>query len=220
MLIDRHDLLYALRSARRAPLITFIVVLALSVGIGLNAGVFAILNFLFLDPPTKKDPSSFVQLYPRYEGWFNGSAQFSSLNADDYDVIRRQTQSLVDVTAWQAIQTTLDDAQRKNSSLLVTCNYFQVFGIDRLLKGRFFLPDECNSGSSVHVAVLSEHFWKNLYSSDPLIVGKVIHINRQPLTVVGVSPDSSTNMLPEALGFRTRFSRPSITATAPSTILP
>jgi hypothetical protein len=69
MFISRQDVLYALRSARRTPLLTFIVVLALSVGIGLNAGVFTILNFLLLDPPTKKDPSSFVQIYPRYEGW-------------------------------------------------------------------------------------------------------------------------------------------------------
>ena len=71
MLIDRQDVLYAIRSARRTPLLTFVVVLALSVGIGLNAGVFAILNFLFLNPPTKKDPASFVQIYPRYEGWIS-----------------------------------------------------------------------------------------------------------------------------------------------------
>jgi hypothetical protein len=44
MLIDRQDVLYAVRSARRTPLLTFVVVLALSVGIGLNAGVFTILN--------------------------------------------------------------------------------------------------------------------------------------------------------------------------------
>jgi hypothetical protein len=66
MLIDRQDVLYAIRSARRTPLLTVVVVLALSIGIGLNAGVFAILNFLFLNPPTKKDPASFVQIYPRY----------------------------------------------------------------------------------------------------------------------------------------------------------
>jgi hypothetical protein len=47
MLIDRQDVLYALRSARRTPLLTVIVVLALSIGIGLNAGVFTILDFLF-----------------------------------------------------------------------------------------------------------------------------------------------------------------------------
>jgi len=196
MFIDRQDVLYALRSARHTPLLTFIVVLALSVGIGLNAGVFTILNFLLLEPPTKKDPSSFVQIYLRYEGWFSGAAQFSALNADDYDAIREQTHSLTDVAAWEVIHTIVDDGNQKKSSLLVTCNYFRVFGIDRPLVGRLFLPNECNSGSSVHIAVLSENFWKRFYSSDPMIVGKVIHINRQPLTVVGVAPDSSGNVLP------------------------
>jgi hypothetical protein len=61
MLMDRQDLFYAIRSAL---LLTLIVVVALSVGIGLNAGVFAILNYLFLQSPTKKHVSSFVQAYP------------------------------------------------------------------------------------------------------------------------------------------------------------
>jgi len=64
----RKDFLYAIRSARRAQLLSIIAVLALSLGIGLNAGVFTLLNALFLSPPTHKDPSSFVQVYPRYEG--------------------------------------------------------------------------------------------------------------------------------------------------------
>jgi len=199
MFIDRHDVLYSLRSARRTPLLTFIVVLALSVGIGLNAGVFTMLNFLLLEPPTKKDPSSFVQIYPRYEGWFSGAAQFSALNADDYDAIREQTHSLTDVAAWQTIQTTFDEARQKKSVLLATCNYFRIFGIEHPLMGRFFLPDECNSGSSAHIAVLSEACWKGFYSSDPLIVGKVIHINHQPLTVVGVTQESSANVLPGSI---------------------
>lgn len=42
--------------------------------------------------------------------------------------------------------------------------------------------------------MLSEHFWRNYYSSDPLIVGKVIHISRQPLTVVGIASDSSASL--------------------------
>jgi predicted permease len=196
MLIDRQEILYALRSARRTPLLTVIVVLALSIGIGLNAGVFTILDFMFLEPPTRRDPSSFVQIYPRYEGWFTGATQFSSLNADDYDAIRAQLHSLSDFAAWQDIQTTVDGVPRKIFSLLVTCNWFHVFGIEHPLMGRFFFRDECISGTSVEIAVLSEHFWKNFYSSDPHIIGKVIHINRQPLTVVGVVPDSSANMMP------------------------
>src|ERR1700722_13073392 len=196
MLISRQDVLYAIRSARRTPLLTFVVVLALSVGIGLNAGVFAILNFLFLNPPTKKDPASFVQIYPRYQGWSIGPARDSSFNAEDYDAIQAQTRSLTDVAAWQTIRTTPHDVRRPGGdSILVPCNYFRVFGIDRPLMGRFFNPDECTPGTAVQIAVLSEHFWRNYYSSDPLIIGKVIHISRQPLTVIGIASDRSANMV-------------------------
>jgi|HubBroStandDraft_4_1064222.scaffolds.fasta_scaffold14825_2 putative ABC transport system permease protein len=196
MFIDRQDVLYAIRSARRTPLLTFVTVLALSVGIGLNAGVFAILNFLFLNPPTKKDPASFVQIYPRYQDWYIGPAGNSSFNAEDYEAIRAQSRSLTDVAAWQTIATTLDGVRRPGGdSILVTCNYFRVFGIDRPLMGRFFNPDECTPGTAVQIAVLSEHFWRNYFSSDPLIIGKVIYISRQPLTVVGIASDHSANML-------------------------
>jgi predicted permease len=196
MLIDRQDVLYAIRSARRTPFLTFVVVLALSVGIGLNAGVFAILNFLFLNPPTKKDPASFVQIYPHYEGWYIGPARDSSFNAEDYNAIQAQTRSLADVAAWQEIATTLDGVRRPGSdSILVTCNYFRVFGIDRPLMGRFFNPDECNPENPVQIAVLSEHFWRNYYSSDSLIIGKVIYINHQSLTVVGIASDRSANLV-------------------------
>ena len=196
MLIDRQDVLYAIRSARRTPLLTVVVVLALSIGIGLNAGVFAILNFLFLNPPTKKDPASFVQIYPRYQGWYIGQAMDSSFNAEDYDAIQSQSRSLADVAAWQTIATTLDGVRRPGgASILVTCNYFRVFGIDRPLMGRFFNPDECTPGTSAQIAVLSEHFWRNYYSSDPLIIGKIIRINRQSLTVVGIASDRSANLV-------------------------
>jgi predicted permease len=196
MFIDRQDILYAIRSFRRTPLLTFVVVLALSGGIGLNAGVFTILNFLFLNPPTKKDPASFVQIYPRYQGWYLGPARDFSFNAEDYEAIQAQTRSLADVAAWQAIATTLDDVRQPGRhATLVTCNYFRVFGIDRPLMGRFFNPDECTPGTAVQIAVLSEHFWRNYYSSDPLIIGKVIHLSGQPLTVVGIASDRSANSL-------------------------
>jgi len=44
MWIDRQDLLYTIRSARREPVLSVVAVLALSLGIGLNAGVFSLLN--------------------------------------------------------------------------------------------------------------------------------------------------------------------------------
>lgn len=192
MLIDRQDILFAIRSARRTPLLTAVAIVALSVGIGLNAGIFAILNALFLEPPTRQDPASFVQIYPRYEGWFTGAAQNSSFNADDYEAIRSHARSLADAAAWQRITVRLDELRGENSAALATCNYFQVFGTGRPLLGRLFLAGDCKAGTEVRIAVLSEHLWRDAYSSDKAIVGKVIHVNRQALTVVGVARDDDS----------------------------
>lgn len=194
MLVDRHDVLYALRSARRTPLLTLVVVLALTLGIGLNAGVFSILNALFLHAPTRKDPATFAQIFPRYQGWFSGDAQFSTFNADDFDAIRAQSRSLAAVAAWSNIHTTLDGHQQ-GDSLLVTADYFRVYGINPPLMGRYFMPEELAPDSSARVAVLSEHDWKNLYASDPHILGRVIHISRQPFTVIGIMPDGAASLM-------------------------
>ncbi|HEY6448332.1 MAG TPA: ADOP family duplicated permease [Acidobacteriaceae bacterium] len=194
MLLDRQDLLYALRSARRTPLLTVVVVLALSVGIGLNAGVFTILNTMVLQPPTRQDPAAFAQIYPQYQGWFPAAGEFSTFSAADFDAIRAQSRTLSEVAAWSNIATMFDDVHHQDRALLVTADYFRVYGIDPPLIGRYFLPDELAPGSTAHVAVLSHYIWKNLYASDPHILGRVIHLDRQPFTVIGVMPDSAASL--------------------------
>ena len=195
VLVDLQDVLYVLRSARRTPVLTVVVVLALTLGIGLNAGVFSILNTLFLRPPTSQEPATFAQIFPQYQGWFSGAAQFSTLNVDDFNAIRAQSRSFSAVAAWGNIPTMLDDVHQQGASLLVTADYFCVYGIDSPLLGRYFLPEELTPDSSAHVAVLSEHYWKNLYASDPHILGRVIHLSRQPFTVIGIMPDSAASLM-------------------------
>ena len=194
MWIDRQDLLYTIRSARRAPLLFIIAIAALSLGIGLNAGVFTLLNALFLNPPTQKDPSRFVQIYPRYEGWFTGAGQYSSFTTEDYDAIRAHAKTLEEAAAWTASQSVLEEAHSSVPTLLVTCNYFHVFGSDRPLVGRFLTASECNRGTAVQVAVLTESFWKNQFHSNPHIVGTTIHLNGLPFTVVGVVRSDIANV--------------------------
>jgi predicted permease len=196
MWIDRQDLLYTIRSGKRAPLLSIIAILALSVGIGLNAGVFTLLNALFLSPPTQKDPSSFVQVYPRYEGWFTGSAQYSSFTTEDYDAVRAQASTLEELASWQDGAAILEQAHsgRGIPMLLITCNYFHVFGIDRPLLGRFLTPRECERGAAAQVAILSEPLWRSRYDANPRIVGQTIHLNALSFTVIGIVRSTDTNI--------------------------
>ena len=197
MWIDRQDLLYAIRSARRAPLLSGIAIMALSLGIGLNAGVFTLLNAMFLAPPTQQEPSRFVQVYPKYEGWFTGANQYSSFTSEDYDGVRAHATTLEEVAAWQQSSAILEQAHsgRGIPMLLVTCNYFHVFGVDRPIVGRLLISRECGRGTAAQVAILSEPLWRNRFGANPRIVGETVHLNGLPFTVVGVVRSYIANIM-------------------------
>ena len=186
---------YAVRSAKRAPLLSAMAILALALGIGLNTGVFTLLNAMFLRAPALVDPASFVQVCPRYSGWFTGADQNSAFTTEDFNAIRSRSQALKEVTAQRQSTAFLDQGNKYISMLLTTCNYFHVLGIDRPLMGRFFASDECKHGTGAQVAVLSEPLWKHQFGADPRIVGKTIHLNGVPVAVIGVAPSDAANYL-------------------------
>lgn len=191
----RQDFRFALRSAWRAPFLSAVAVLALALGIGLNTGVFTMLNAMFLRAPTLVDPERFIQICPRYAGWFTGAEQNASFTTEDFDAIRSRSQTLSAVSAWRQYSAFLDEGNRYLTTLLATCNYFHILGIDRPLRGRFFASGECTDGVRAQVAVLSEPLWKNQFDADPQIVGKSIHLNGVPVTVIGVAPSDAANYL-------------------------
>ncbi len=190
-----QDFRRAFRSARRAPLLSSVAVLALALGIGLNTGVFAIVNAMFLRVPTRVDPASFVQICPRYTGWFAGSDENASFTTEDFDAIRSRSHTLREVAAWRQYSAFLEQGNRYVSTVLASCNYFHVLGIDHPRMGRFFASGECNRGAGAQVAVLNEPLWKNQFDADPQIVGKTIQLNGVPVTVIGVAPSDAANLL-------------------------
>jgi predicted permease len=190
-----QDFRRALRSIRRGPMLSTVAVLALALGIGLNAGVFTIANAVFLKSPTRVEPANFVQIFPRYVGWFKGADQTLSFTTEDFDAIRSRSHTLSDVSVWRQYPAVLEQENRNITTLLAACNYFHVLGVDHPLMGRFFVSGECNAGTQAQVAVLSKPLWKNEFGADPQIVGKTIQLNGVPLTVIGVAPSNIANVL-------------------------
>jgi predicted permease len=198
-----RDIRYALRGIRRAPLLTCVIVLALTAGIGLNAGVFTIVEGVWFRAPVDKDPDSFVQLIPQYSGWFPSADQYEAFTANDFDALRAQSRSLTDIAAWSgggaAGDIRLDDDPTLAGLGLVTCNFFDAYGLGRPQLGRLFLPQECSTPGSAPVAVLSESLWRSRYATDPHVVGRIIRINQHPYTVVGVIRADSTGWMRNVL---------------------
>ena len=66
----------------------------------------------------------------------------------------------------------------------VTSGFFEVFGVPALI-GRTFGPADEVSGAPAAV-VLSEAFWRSRFGGDPSVVGRVVRLDGEPYTVVGV----------------------------------
>jgi predicted permease len=171
-----QDLRYAVRMLQKSPGFTFVVVVSLALGIGLNTAIFSLVNVVLIRPvPIVKDPQRLV--------WFRAPVSFP--NYVDY---RSQSQSFAGMAAISG--TAEFSLTRSGESQLVTgeyvtANYFDVLGVSAL-KGRTF--DNAEGESPTPVVVLSEHLWRTRFNSDSSIIGNQISLNGLGFTVVGVTP--------------------------------
>ena len=124
-----RDLKYGFRMVRSAKLISIAVVLTLAIGIGINTGVFTLINGVLLRPRTDSDPATFARLYAQY--WLRGKplelgGQFS-LAA--YRSIQTESQALQDLAAWRADGVLIEEETTRTLALEVSCNFFSVYGL-------------------------------------------------------------------------------------------
>jgi predicted permease len=180
-----QDVRYGVRSLSRSPLLACAALLTLALGIGLNVGVFTVINALLFRAHVDKEPDTFVRLYALYSDRF---AQ-GEMSLADYRAYQSGTRSLKEIAAWDDIWTSLGGRNpARVRVLLVSCNFFSVYGLERPKFGRLLRPTECSTPGSGPVAVLSDEIWRNRFAADPHILGKLISVGRHAYSVVGVAP--------------------------------
>ena len=184
-----RDLHFTLRTLRRDAGFTVIAILILTLAIGANIAVFAIVNTLLLRPLPFPDAHQLVWIAPSPRKCGFACATYS---ADAYNRFRAQSRSYQDVTGYYAFSTadnlrlTGHGDPQPATGIMVIGNFFEVLGVQPAL-GRLFTSDEMRHGAGP-VAVLSNAYWRRQFASDPSIVGKAIDLSGQSTIVVGVLP--------------------------------
>jgi predicted permease len=179
-----HDTRFAWRTLRHSPGFALTAIVTLALGIGVNIGMFGLVDSLLLRP-LYEGTDDVVQVRGRSTAPDGGGRGFSYPNYRD---LREGT---TDIFANLAASATgfvgLDagDGPRRALASAVTANYFQVFGTPPA-PGRAFTADEERPGAGIRVAIISYPLWERL-GADLGTLGRLVRINGEPFTVVGVA---------------------------------
>ncbi|MFZ0820778.1 MAG: ABC transporter permease [Candidatus Acidiferrales bacterium] len=180
MRIPLQDLRFALRMLARNKAFTVVVVLTLALGIAANTTIFSWINATLLTPiPGVSRPSEIVAVE-------NGRA--GSFSYPDFLDLHDRTKSFAGLTAFAFAPASLtgDGKPERVWATMVTANYFDVLGVKPAF-GRGFLTGEDKSPNGAPVAVISDLLWQRRFGADTAIVGRIIHLNTRPFTIVGVA---------------------------------
>jgi hypothetical protein len=165
------------------------VAFTLLVGIGLNTAVFAVVDGMWFRPRIEKDPDSFVQMladYPDGPGSPSKPGEPWTLSLAGYQALRERSHSITDFAAWRAVSARVDDDVQADLPLLVTCDFFSLYGLERASQGRLLRSDECTHKGAARVVVISDEMWRGRFLSAPSIIGARIRLNQRLYTIVGV----------------------------------
>lgn len=182
-----QDLRFALRHLRKTPGFSFAAIGTLALGIGATTAIFSTVNAALLKPLPYPNPKD---LYGVRTTLTDGRVTTGLVSAVE---IRRLNESGISVVkAAGSVQQDLtllrDDGQPMKASVFgVSEGFFDLFGLP-MTSGPGFKPEDY-AGNGPPVIVLSYRAWRDLFNSDPAIVGKPIRFAEFPATtIVGVSP--------------------------------
>ncbi|HEU4796166.1 MAG TPA: ABC transporter permease, partial [Pyrinomonadaceae bacterium] len=182
-----QDLRYAARMLWKNPGFTAVAVIALALGIGANTAIFTVVNTVLLRPLPYKAPEQLVMVWEDASRYGYPQDTPTAANFIDW---RDQNSVFTGMAAIEDTNFNLTGAgdPERLKGREVSADLFPLLGVDPQL-GRVFDAAEDQPGAQ-RVALLSHRLWQRRFGGDPGIVGKVLRLNDEGYTVVGVMPAS------------------------------
>jgi predicted permease len=180
-----RDLVYALRTLRRAPAFTTASILTLTLGIGTTVAMFTVVNGVLLRPMPFPDADRLflVSLSPR--SFFMRQPGMADRTYLAFREIDQTFQHLAAFTTYKGNLTGAGDPAVMTIGH-VTTEFFDALGV-AAVTGRTFESHDGQEGRE-RTVVISDQLWRTRFGSDPSIVGKPATIDGIRRTVVGVMP--------------------------------
>jgi predicted permease len=208
----RQDILFGLRVLKKSPGFTAVAVLTLALCIGANTSIFSIMNAVMLKSLPVRDPQHLLvfQWNARHSPKVHSSSSYGDCDTKFGDVnphgcslskpfledVRKLGlfSGMAEFAGMAPITVSGNGEAHHTNAQYVNGNYFQTLGVGAAV-GRVLTPNDDQPGASA-VVELQYDYWMREFGGDPSAVGKTIHLNGLPFTIVGVAEQRFTYLTP------------------------
>lgn len=190
-----RDLRYATRTLARTPGFSLIAISVMALCIGATTSLFTVVRSVLLRPLPFRDPGRLVMVYEHFRDASSNKEGFNYnpvAPADFYDW-RAQTHGFEDMAVWRYWHFNLtgergelpEDVSARGGSW----NLFPLLGVHAAIGRTFTESEDRLDGTAV---MLTWSLFERRFGGDASIVGRQIHLDGKPYTVVGVLPQGFT----------------------------
>jgi putative ABC transport system permease protein len=178
-----QDVRYGLRMLRKSPGFTVVAVVTLALGIGANTAMFSVINSVLLHSLPFRDASRVMVVWKTMS---NG--QPNAFSTPAFLEMQQQGEILAHMGAFSSITSNLagKDVPERIAGGKMNYDLLPVLGVQPSL-GRAFSAEEDHPGAG-KLVLLSHALWQTRFESSNNVLGKVLTLDGDPYTVVGVMP--------------------------------
>ena len=182
----QQDVSYGLRTLRKTPGFTAVVIVTLALGIGVNTAIFSLVDRLLLRPLPFPESDRLATIFFYSDAW---RMTYSSLSYPDYVFYRDHNQAMSGLSAYTDLKVNVRFGNDDEAvpSQMVSANYFDVLRIPPIL-GRTFRPEEDFVPGRDSVVMLGADLWKRRFGGAPSVLGRQVMVNGHKFTVIGIVP--------------------------------
>jgi len=185
--ILRKDLVYTMRTLRRAPAFAATAIAVSAIGVGATTAAFTLTDHVLLRPLPFADASRLVKIWEEHRAQRISQWEPSPANFHDW---QRTATSFEAMGAYAAASMNLTAGGRGEPERLdgagVTADLLPLLGVTPEI-GRLFTAEEDRQGAPATV-LLSDGLWRRRFGADPNVIGSVLLFDDAPHRIIGVMP--------------------------------
>ena len=186
-----RDLRISVRTLYRSPGFSLIAILVMALCIGAATSLFTVTRSVLLRPLPFRDPDQLLMIYEHFRDPSMNAQQFNynAVAPADYYDWRAQTHGFEDMAAWRWAQFNLTGEHGELPEMVSagggSWNLFPLLGVPAAVGRTFVESEDRPDGNAV---MITWNLFQRRFGGDPSIVGRQIHLDAKPYTVVGVLP--------------------------------